>query len=165
MKRIISVTLSFLLLAFTASSIVYAQAKGSIELRMTAEQEIEVVNADGEKEMRRIEAAKVVPGDEVIYTIHYMNAGAEPADSVVITNPIPIHMMYKEGSASGEGTAITFSVDGGKTYDLPENLIILDSKGKERPATASDYTHVRWTLTGSLLPETGGNVSFRAILE
>ena len=165
MKRIKHIALSFLLIVFMGTSAVQAQAKGSIELRMLAEQEIEVVNAEGVKEMKRIEAARVVPGDEVIYTIQYMNVGEEAADSVVITNPVPDHMMYKNGSASGENTAVTFSVDGGKTYESPENLKVLDSEGKERPAKASDYTHVRWILSASLLPETGGYVSFRAILE
>jgi uncharacterized repeat protein (TIGR01451 family) len=165
MKWIMPVALSLLILASAGTGIVHAQAKGSVELRMVAEQEIEITNAEGKKELKRIEASRVVPGDEVIYTIHYMNTGQEAADSVVITNPIPAHMMYKDGSASGEDTAIMFSVDGGTTYDLPENLKLLDSEGKERPATASDYTHVRWTFEESLLPETGGYVSFRAILE
>jgi len=165
MKWIIPIALSFLLLAFIGTGTAHAQTKGSIELRMLAEQEIEVINAEGVKEVKRIEAARVVPGDEVIYTIHYMNVGKESADSVVITNPVPSHMMYKDGSASGEGTAITFSVDGGKTYASPENLKVLDSEGKERRAKASDYTHARWTFMESLLPETGGYVSFRAILK
>ena len=165
MKGVLPVALSFLLFVSIGTGSARAQAKGTIELRMTAEQEIEVINADGVKEVKRVEAARVVPGDEVIYTIHYMNVGGEAADSVVITNPVPEHMVYKNRSALGEGTTITFSVDGGTAYDLPENLTVLDDEGKERPAKASNYTHVRWTFVESLLPETAGYVAFRAILE
>jgi uncharacterized repeat protein (TIGR01451 family) len=165
MKWVIPVALSFVFFVSMGTGPVHAQAKGGVELRMVAEQEIEVVNDDGEKEVKRIEAAKVVPGDVVIYTIHYMNRGEEAADSVVITNPIPEHMIYKNGSASGEGTTITFSVDEGKTYDSPENLKVVAAEGKERPAQASDYTHVRWTFKESLLPEATGYVAFRAILQ
>jgi hypothetical protein len=74
-------------------------------------------------------------------------------------------MLYKDGSAGGEGTVITFSVDDGKTYDVPGNLKVLDADGKERSAVASDYTHIRWTLEKSVSPEAVGYVSFRAILE
>jgi len=165
MKRIMSIVLSFLLLATIGTGFVHAQEKGNIVLRMVAEQEIEVINADGEKELKRTEAARVVPGDEVIYTIHYTNVSEEPADNVVITNPVPNNMRYKDGSASGDGASITFSVDEGKTYDSPDNLKVVDSEGNERPATPSDYTHIRWNFSESLLPETTGQVAFRAILE
>jgi uncharacterized repeat protein (TIGR01451 family) len=153
------------LFVFVGTGTVQAQQKGSIELRMIAEQEVEVIKTEGEKEVKRLPAARVVPGDEVIYTIFYRNLGAEMADSVAITNPVPAHMLYKDGSAGGEGTVITFSVDNGKTYDAAGNLKVLDADGKERPAMASDYTHVRWTLEESLPPAAVGRVSFAAILE
>lgn len=165
MKRIEPVALALLLLAFVGVGVVRAQQERPIELTMVAEQEITVINAQGEKEVKRVPAARVVPGNEVVYTIFYRNVGEEMADNVVITNPVPEHMMYKDGSADGKGTSITFSVDGGKTYDVPANLKVRDAEGEERPAKATDYTHVRWTLNESLAPEAQGLVSFRAILE
>jgi uncharacterized repeat protein (TIGR01451 family) len=165
MNKILPVALSLLVLVAAGADTVRAQQKGSIELRMIAEQEVEVTSAEGEKEVKRMPAAVVVPGDEVIYTISYRNVGEDTADSVVITNPVPTHMLYKDGSAGGEGTVITFSVDDGKTYDVPGNLKVLDADGKERSAVASDYTHIRWTLEKSVSPEAVGYVSFRAILE
>ncbi len=165
MKRSMRVALSLLILTCAGTATVWAQDKGGIELKAVAEQEVEVINESGEKEVKRVPAAKVVPGDEVIYTIYYTNVGQDLAEKVVITNPVPEHMRYAGGSALGEGAVITFSVDDGKTYDVPKNLKVLDADGKERPAKASEYTHVRWTLQKLLSPGAKGHVGFRAKLE
>jgi uncharacterized repeat protein (TIGR01451 family) len=165
MKRCVFIVLSILLSALLGATAVWAQQKGMIDLTVVAEQEKEVINAKGEKELTRIPATRVVPGDEVVYTLNYTNIGQEPADNVVITDPVPEHMIYTEGSASGADTVITFSVDNGSTYDLPAKLTNVGADGKERPAKGVDYTHIRWTLTKSLSPGERGHVSFRARLE
>lgn len=162
MRRI---ALLVLIAALTQAGAAWAQEAGGVVLQTTAEIEVEVLNESGQAEIRRVEAAKVIPGDEVIYTIHYKNIGTETADRVTITDPIPDHMIYQSGSASGEGTIIRFSADGGKTYDLPGNLTVADVDGKDRPAKASDYTHIQWSLTGPLAPKAEGSVDFRAVLE
>ena len=113
---------------------------------------MEVTNEKGEKELKRVQAAKVVPGEEVIFTVYYSNAGQETAENVFITNPIPKHMLYRAGTASGVGSVITFSVDGGKNYNVPDKLKILDNQGKERPAKPTEYTHIRWTFQKELPP-------------
>ena len=148
-----------LLPAFSA----YALEKGSIELQSVAETEIEVINAKEEKEINRVDVSetKIVPGDEVIFTTYYGHIGKEPADDVIITNPVSEHMIYTDLSAEGKGAVIRFSVDGGKTYDLPGKLKVKDEMGSERSATPSDYTHIRWIIK-KLKPGDKGSVSFRA---
>lgn len=141
------------------------QEKGEVKLTVVAEMEVEVVNADGQKEMQRVPAEKVVPGDVVIYTIEYKNNGREAAENFVITNPVPQHMVYLTGSAKGESTEITFSVDGGDSYDMPGNLTVADSEGTRAAATASDYTHIRWALNDSVAPNGTGLVTFKARLK
>lgn len=153
------------LVVLTLSSAVVAEKDAVVELKTVAEIEVEVVTEDGGKEIERIEAAKVVPGDEVIYTIHYANTGPEPAENIVITDPIPEHMLYQDGSASGEGAFVTFSVDDGKTFDVAEKLTVPAEDGNDRPAAPSDYTHVKWTLEGELKPDAAGLVTFRAQLQ
>lgn len=156
------ITLFIMMLLLPASS-AYALEKGSIELQSVAETEIEVINAKGEKEIKRVNVSetKIVPGDEVLFTTYYGHIGKEPADNVIITNPISEHMIYTDLSAEGKGTAIRFSVDGGKTYDLPEKLMVKDESGSERSANPSDYTHIRWIIE-KLKPGDRGSVSFRA---
>ncbi len=78
----------------------------------------------GEKEVKRVDTAKakVVPGDIVIFSTYYTNIGSKPAANVMITNPVPEHMVYMDRSAEGKGTTIEFSVNGGKSYSAPDKL-------------------------------------------
>lgn len=149
-----------ILLSFQAN----AADKGVIELRSVSEIDVTVTNDKGEKEVKRVEAAKanVTPGEAVIFTTYYSNNGKEAASDIVINNPMPEYMLYVDGTAEGAGTRIEFSVDNGKSYGMPESLKVKDEKGKERTAIASDYTHIRWTLSKPLAPGGKGSVSFRA---
>ena len=165
MKRQMFIVLSVLLFTCVSFMASWAQQKGGIELNAIAEMEKEVINAKGEKELTRVPVARAVPGDEVIYTIHYTNTGQEPADNVIIINPVPEHMLYTPQSATGVDTLIVFSVDKGETYDSPQNRTVPGSDGTIRSATASDFTHIKWTCQKSLLPGQKGQVSFRASLK
>lgn len=153
---------SFLVLVGTS---VHVQGQGAVELRTVAEKEKEVLNAQGQVERRLVPAGTVVPGEEVIYTIYFTNVSGNNADNVVIVDPVPENMVYKDGTAFGPGTEITFSVDGGNLYDGPENLTVTASDGRTRPALASDYTHLRWVFGPSLAPGQQGYVRFRAVLK
>ena len=138
---------------------------GPIKLHMTAEVEIETTTSTGTKEVKRVVPSKVVPGTEVLYTIDCTNAGATPAEAVVITNPVPEHMDYTPASAFGTDVMIDFSIDGGRTYDFPNNLVIRQPDGGTRAAGPEEYTHIRWRLQSSLRPGEIRQVGFRATLE
>lgn len=143
----------------------WAFAQGHIKLTSAAEVEQQVFNEEGKKEVKRVPAEKVVPGSEVIFTSNYENVSRETAEKAVITNPVPEHMVYVGESAQGKGVRITFSVDNGRTYDIPARLFVLDAAGRKSPAQPSDITHIRWTLEAPLPPGAKGSVSFRAVLE
>ena len=119
------------------------------------------VQPDGSETMRRVSATRVVPGTEVIYTITATNAGNDPADQVVVTNPVPAQTSYVDGSATGANTDITFSVDGGNSWGDAQSLTVVDANGEPRAATAVDYTHVRWKLQSDLAPLQKLPVSYR----
>lgn len=155
MKPLIHVG-SVLLLALFSNSLL-----AEITLTTVVETEITEVNAQGKKINRRTPAASVIPGSEVIYTITAKNTGTEPAENILVTNPIPAQTVYVDGSAYGAGSVITFSVDGGKSYALPDQLKVKDKSGKSRAATAEDYTHVRWHLQFSLKPGEEAPVWYR----
>lgn len=144
---------------------VRATAQGHIQLKNVAEVEKVTVDAEGKKMIQRLPAAKVLPGQEVIFTTYFENVSREVADNAVIINPIPENMIYRENSAMGAGTIITFSVDGGKTYDVPSKLFVFDAAGRQFPVRAQDYTHIRWIFDAPLPPGAKGKVSFRAILK
>ena len=157
MNRAIIVTVLVLLLVGVANA--------SVELNTVALTEITTTNETGQEVTTLVPAGKVVPGDEVIYTIHFVNSGTEPASDVVITNPIPDHMVFTKVESSPDGASVSMSADGGSRYDSPRNLTVEDAKGQPRPAKASDFTHVRWIFQNSLEPGAEGNVSFRAQLQ
>lgn len=155
----------FALLAAGIHSAWGVQEKSEVKLTVVAQMETEVVNAEGQKEIQLVPAEKVVPGDVVIYTIKYTNNGRKAAENFVITNPVPQHMEYLTGSAKGESAKITFSVDGGNSYDIPGNLTVADSEGTRVAATSSDYTHIRWVLNDPVAPNETGLVTFMARLK
>jgi uncharacterized repeat protein (TIGR01451 family) len=164
MKRLSmnKIAAALLLVAVCASGSLAAQ-NDSLKLTTKAEKEV-TVTRDGRKETRLTPAQKALPGDVVVFTNHYKNTGSKPADDAAITNPVPEHMVYIDGSAFGEGTAITFSIDKGKTFDAPAKLTKTD-KGKKRAARANEYTHIRWTFTTPLPPGKEGDVGFKAQLK
>ncbi len=142
-----------------------ANAGKGMTLKVMVEQEIVVTNKKGKKETRRIAATKIVPGDEVIYTIHYLNSSEKPAENVFISMPVAEHTRYRSGSARGGGTAISFSVDGGKHFGAPDELTIKLDNGRKRSAVAADYTHIKWKFNAPVPPGASGAVSYRAVLK
>jgi uncharacterized repeat protein (TIGR01451 family) len=162
-----SKTMLLLLLPLLAAGLLagQAQAQGQIQLRNAIEMEVESVNAAGQKETYRIPVDTAEPGAHLIYSIHYKNAGPEQAVNAVITTALPANIQYQEGSARGADTSITFSIDGGRTYHLPAQLLIKDASGRQFPAQPGDYSHIRWRFETPLPPGAAGTVSYRAILK
>ena len=140
-------------------------AMGTIELRSEAEVEISVTLDDGSLATQRVPATKVIPGDEVIFTLHYRNFGTEPAEDVFITNPVPQHMDLQGAADLPAGLDIAYSVDGGRIFGPMTQLKITDSEGDERPAVPSDCTHLRWTFEKPLEPGANGSVYYTALLQ
>lgn len=151
------------LAAIFFTSTAFAQ-QSAIVLTSEAFKEVEVVNEAGQKEFKLVAPGTVVPRDEIVYVTTFENRGDQPATNIVITNPVPNDSIYKAGSAFGSGTTITYSVDGGQTYDAPAALRVTGEDGQPRTATAEDYTHIRWVYTQSLQPGATGNVTFRTII-
>jgi uncharacterized repeat protein (TIGR01451 family) len=139
--------------------------QGKLEIQTIAEKEIRIEKPGGKVELVRVPAGKVVPGDDVLYTVRVTNVSKEPVADVVITDPVPKHMSYRDGTATGTNTQVTFSVDGGATYAVPGELEVAEADGTLRPATASDYTHIRWKLVDQLHPGQSRLVRFRAKLQ
>lgn len=159
MKNLISVTLLTLLLYVPA----HAQEQNYLDVSTVVQKEEVFTNEDGETETRLVPVGTVTPGDRVIYTITFRNIGVEPAENVVITNPIADSLTYLDGSAFGPGTTIEFSVDGGTAYADASTLTVTE-EGVSRTATAEDYTHVRWVMNNDLAAGAQGVARFTAVL-
>lgn len=140
----------------------FAQTKGCIELKSTAQIEQEVTDAKGVKTKQLVEATKVVPGVEVVWTVTASNVCKQPSDAVTINNSVPEHMTYVANSATGPGADIAVSVDG-KTFAKAGELTVQEN-GAARKARADEYKHIRWVFKDSLQPGASTMASFRAVL-
>ncbi len=140
------------------------QAQGHLDVRTTVHKQEVFINEQGESETRLVPADVVVPGESVFYTITFRNVSDQPADNVVITNPIAEDLMYVDGSAFGPGTEIQFSVDGGATFAPADELNVTED-GELRKAEARDFTHVRWVMQADLAAGAQGTARFAAVLE
>ena len=135
-------------------------------LAVKASAEVESrVSMNGRDTIKLVPADRVVPGDEVIYTLEIRNTGAAPVLAPSVRFAIPRHMRYIADSATGPGAQVRFSVDGGRAFNLPENLQVAGKSGRLRPATAADYTHIRWQLKQRLNVNSVAFVRFRAVVK
>lgn len=152
-----------LALAASVSSGAFAQnaERGCIELKTVAEVQESYVDERGNAATRLVPAAKVVPGDEIVWTIVANNVCTAPAGDVAITNPVPDHMRYVGSSAFGPGANIEFSLDG-STFGAPETLVVAEADGSRRAARADEYSHIRWVLPRPIGPSESLIVRYRA---
>lgn len=157
----VHITIAF---AATLGVVHSAHAQGCIELKNTAEIEQEYTDAQGKKAKRLVPAAKVVPGDQVIYTVTAKNVCEKPAENIVIANPVPAHMRYVQSSAMGVGTDISYSLDG-KSFAQPDALAVREADGSTRPARPDEFRHVRWAFKTPFAPGATAFVRYRATLE
>jgi uncharacterized repeat protein (TIGR01451 family) len=163
MKKAVILGLALLLPTWGARA--EAQANSSVVIQTLAEVEVKVKGDDGKETLQRQPAKKVPPGVAVIYTVRAENQGAKPADDVVVTDPIPEHMDYVDGSATTTGTKLTFSADGGKTWAPYGQVKVTGKDGVTRTATAEEMTHIRWKFEKPLAPGESRSVEFRARVE
>lgn len=146
--------------AFAASA-----AEAQVRLENTIKKVETFVNEAGDVERRLVDANSVVPGDELQYTVRFTNEGTLPVDAgtIVITDAIPAHTEYLEGTAFGAGTEVMFSVDG-EAFGQPDELNVV-KEGAEMIASARDYRSIRWTFAPALEPGETGHVSFNVRLK
>ena len=123
------------------------------------------VSQSGRETVHLEPADRVVPGDEVIYTLEIRSTTAMAQPPPTVDYTIPEHMRYVPDSAVGAGAVVSYSVDGGRTFARPEQLFVMGEDGKKRPATAEDYTDIRWQLKHILKGNSVAFARFRAIVK
>jgi uncharacterized repeat protein (TIGR01451 family) len=158
---------SFLLALAAAAAGQSARGEASSEnIAIKAIAEVETKSSVNGRDLTKLRPAdRVVPGDQVIYTLEIRNTGAMALPPPRVDYPVPDHMRYIADSAAGPGAAVSYSIDGGRTFDRPENLRVAGSRGEQRAATAADYTHIRWQLKNILKGNSVAFARFRAVVK
>jgi len=152
-----------LLVAAAAAGLLACGAARAGEATLTSAvfKEVETPRPGGGVAMALKPAAKITPGDQIVYVLTYRNGGAHPTDGVVVTNPLAKDLVYA-GPADSRPPQV--SVDG-QTFGPLVGLTKATAGGAIRPATNADITTLRWRLDQPV--PAGGEVqlSFRARLK
>lgn len=145
-----------------------ANSNAPIQLNIFVFEEVTEQDKHGQTVLNRIDPTRITPRDTVLYLAEYRNNSTQTINHVAITIPIPEQLTYLPNSATQlngfKATSVIFSIDHGKTFDLAKKLLITDELGKKHPASANDYTHVRWTIP-SIEAGHSGSVQFSAQLK
>jgi uncharacterized repeat protein (TIGR01451 family) len=99
----------------------------------------------------------------LVLSVVFSNTSPDVLDAVRITSAVPADLRYVAGTASGPGIEALFSVDGGRTFGRPNELVVTVAGGPARRADAADYTHVRFVLDAPLEAGATGTARFRAV--
>ena len=134
-----------------------------LSARQTVQKIVTVETPEGETVTTLEPADLVAPGDEVIYSLAYENAGEKPATNVKLTMPVPDEVRFVENSARSEGASVAFSADNAKSY-APRGALTVSVNGETRAALSEDITHVQWRFPNGIPANSSGTVSYRAIL-
>jgi uncharacterized repeat protein (TIGR01451 family) len=129
-------------------------------LTSTVFKEVETPGPNGAV-MSRKPAARVTPGDQVVYVLTYRNGGTRSADGVVVTNPLAKDLVYA-GPADARPPLVSLD---GQTFGPLAALSKAGAGGARVAAVAADVTAIRWTFDQPV--PAGGEVqlSFRARLK
>jgi uncharacterized repeat protein (TIGR01451 family) len=95
---------------------------GGLTVKAVAEVESRT-SLDGREVVRLAPATRVAPGDEVIYTLEIRNTGTVTVRAPTVVYPVPAHMKMVADSATGPGTEVSFSIDGGHRFEPPDEHI------------------------------------------
>jgi hypothetical protein len=161
----IRIAISFALLSGWALSAPAADQPGHVKLQAVGYYQKVTVAKDGTKHTETVLADHVEPGTDVTWDINYEIIGNQPVTDAEITDRVPEHMDYVGGSADSKAADVTYSVDGGDTFNTPDKLQVKDANGSLRSATPKDYNAIRWVLKGTLRPGAKGTLSFHAVVQ
>jgi len=113
------------------------------------------------------QASDVLPGDVIRYSLKFTNTTDQAVRNVVFSNPVPQGLRYvpESAGAAARNVAVTYSIDGGLSYSAQPMIEVVEN-GERRnvPAPPEMYTHVRWTVEGSIQPGAQVTAEFRAVL-
>ena len=116
---------------------------------------------------RGTQSQAVMPGDVLQYQLRFTNQRQGDVRGVVFMNPVPAGLRYVDGSAGADrqDVAVEYSADSGKTFAAsPTVTEVVAGRRVQKPASPAQYTHVRWTVRGSIAAGATVTAEFRAEL-
>jgi uncharacterized repeat protein (TIGR01451 family) len=143
------------------------QQQPKVNLNLVADQKMVQKNAQGKEIItwkNLGSKVSVKPGDVLRFTVMGKNEGKGAAKGLNITQPVARGTMYMLGSATPvNGASLSYSINGAKTFVANPVVKVSLGNGKveERPAPAEAYTHVRWSFSQALEPNTSVKAAYQ----
>jgi uncharacterized repeat protein (TIGR01451 family) len=137
-----------------------AQATG-LKATQTVEVASVAIAADGSEVLSYAPAIEVEPGEQVRYTLTYVNDGSQPAENVSLVMPVPQEV---KASVSGASSAVLFSADAGQSFAARDAVFVGEGE-RARLATAAEITHIKWDFAEPIEPAGIGTISYEAVLK
>jgi hypothetical protein len=111
---------------------------------------------DGRTKTVLTSADQVLPGDQLVFVLRYLNQSGRASDRLMVTNQMPPAVVFQH---AGNGALV--SVDGGKNWGVLSTLFIAEHNGRRRSARPDDVTHIRWQLSQPVPAGGAGKLTFR----
>lgn len=144
-----------------------AQQEPKLDLKTTIEKEVKV-KKQGKWVIETQAVDKTAPGDVLVFTITYTNAGKSPLTDAVVVNPVPKGVAVNPQSAEGKDTEVTGSIDNSRSFHALPVMVKLkkpDGSLESKPAPPESYTHIRWGIKKPVQAGQSGQVSFKATVK
>ena len=124
------------------------------------------VSFNGREATKLVPADRVVPGDEVIYTLEIRNTGAAtvPAPERAVSDSRTHALRGGFGGRSRCGGEL-FGRRRAQLRSARESPSRRPGEEQPRPATAADYTHIRWQFKHGLKGNSVAFARFRAVVK
>ncbi|MBL4712683.1 MAG: hypothetical protein JKX75_09360 [Gammaproteobacteria bacterium] len=156
---------TILIFAFSVFVTMNAYAEdGAIRFSNNAFKQVISKAADGTVQYDYIEPGLVLPDDVILYEIVFENISDQEISNIVINNPIANNSIYRDSSAAGDSTDVTFSVDG-ESFAVAGALTVKDSSGKSWQAKPEDYKAIRWLYKNVLKPGEKSKVTYKTSIK
>ena len=144
-------------LAKAGEAIVQNIMQPKVKMVLSAQKQVITNDAQGNEKIswETMEGEAVVePGDVIRYSLTSKNAGDKPAESLVLTQPIPSKTAFIKDSAKANGAQLSYSIDGSQSFSAQPMIEVTlpDGRVETQPAPTEMYTHVRWDYSESLQP-------------
>ena len=160
-----NITGTILIFAIALFGAVNANAEdGAIRFSNNAFKQVTTKAADGSVQYDYVEPGLVLPDDVILYEIVFENISKQDVSNIVINNPIANNSKYRDSSATGDSSDITFSVDG-NFFAAADALTVTDKTGKIWRAKPEDYTVIRWVYKKTLKPGEKGKVTYKTSIK
>ena len=150
-------------LAFVSATSAFAE-EGAIRFSNNAFKQVISKAADGSVQYDYVEPGLVLPDDVILYEVVFENISKQEVSNIVINNPIANNSKYRDSSATGDFTAITFSVDG-NFFAAADALTVKDKTGKIWRAKPEEYTAIRWVYKNVLKPGEKSRVTYKTTIK